>query len=132
MDPIDGHIGVIACLRVFFFYHQQPGSEMCCKRYHDLKNRLNVKSQEARSPFKKKVRSPIHEYLTFIYRKSELTQPNLLFGGTLMVALITESLGFDQDAQDVMVLFDEWLAVLGLCSVRVLDEPSAGRDACMS
>ena len=41
-------------------------------------------------------------------------------------------LGFVQDAQDVMVLFDEWLAVLGLCSVRVLDEPTAGRDACMS
>ena len=52
--------------------------------------------------------------------------------GTLMVGLITEPLGFVQDAQDVMVLFDEWLAVLGLCSVRVLDEPSAGRDACMS
>ena len=49
-----------------------------------------------------------------------------------MVGLITEPLGFVQDAQDVMVLFDEWLAVLGLCSVRVLDEPSAGRDACMS
>ena len=50
-----------------------------------------------------------------------------------MVGLITESLGFVQDAQDViMVLFDEWLAVLGLCSVRVLDEPSAGRDACTS
>ena len=55
-----------------------------------------------------------------------------LFGGTLMVGLITEPLGFAQDVQDVMVLFDEWLAVLGLCSVRVLDEPSAGRDACMS
>ena len=55
-----------------------------------------------------------------------------LFGGTLMVGLITEPLGFVQDAQDAMVLFDEWLAVLGLCSVRVLDEPSAGRDACMS
>ena len=45
---------------------------------------------------------------------------------------ITESLGFVQDAQDVMVMFDEWLAVLGLCSVRVLYEPSAGRDAYMS
>ena len=45
---------------------------------------------------------------------------------------ITEPLGFVQDAQDVMVMFDEWLAVLGVCSVRVLDEPSAGRDACMS
>ena len=44
-----------------------------------------------------------------------------------MVGLITGLLGFVQDAQDVMVLFDEWLAVLGLCSVRVLDEPSAGR-----
>ena len=55
-----------------------------------------------------------------------------LFGGTLMVDVITEPLGFVQDAQDFMVLFDEWLAVLGLCSVRVLDEPSAGRDACMS
>ena len=54
-----------------------------------------------------------------------------LFGGTLVIGLITEPLGFEQDAQDVMVLFDEWLAVLGLCSVRVLDEPSAGRDACM-
>ena len=57
-----------------------------------------------------------------------------MFGGTLMVGLITEPLWFVQDAQGVMVLFDEWLAVLGLerCSVRVLDEPSAGRDACMS
>ena len=49
-----------------------------------------------------------------------------------MFGLITEPLGFVQDAQDVMDMFDEWLAVLGLCSVRVLDEPSAGRDACMS
>ena len=49
-----------------------------------------------------------------------------------MANLITEPLGFVQDAQDVMVLFDEWLAVLGLCSVRVLDKPSAGRNACMS
>ena len=55
-----------------------------------------------------------------------------LFGGTLMFGLITEPLGFVQDVQDVMVLFDEWLAVLGLCSGRVLDEPSAGIDACMS
>ena len=55
-----------------------------------------------------------------------------LFGDTLMVGLITEPLGFVQDAQDFMVLFDEWLAPLGLCSVRVLDEPSARRDACMS
>ena len=47
--------------------------------------------------------------------------------GTLVIGLITEPLGFVQDAQDVMVLFDEWLAVLVLCSVRVLDEPSAGR-----
>ena len=49
-----------------------------------------------------------------------------------MIGLITEPLGFVQDAQDVMVLFDEWLAVLGLLSIRVLDEPSAGRYACMS
>ena len=55
-----------------------------------------------------------------------------LFGGTLVVGLITEPLGFVQDAQDVMVLFDEWLAVLGLCSVRLLDDLTAGRDACMS
>ena len=56
-----------------------------------------------------------------------------LFGCTLVIGLITEPLGFVQDAQDIMVLFDEWLAVLELCSsVRVLDEPSAGRDACMS
>ena len=52
--------------------------------------------------------------------------------GTLVIGLITEPLGFVQDAQDVMVLFDEWLAVLGVYSVCVLDEPSAGRDACMS
>ena len=46
---------------------------------------------------------------------------------------ITEPLGSVQDAQDVMVLFDEWLAIFGLCSsVLVLDEPSAGQDACMS
>ena len=31
-----------------------------------------------------------------------------------------------------MVLFDEWLGVLGLWSVRLLDDPSAGRYACMS
>ena len=55
-----------------------------------------------------------------------------LFGGTLVVGLITAPLGFVQDAQDVMFLFDEWLAVLGLCSVRVLDEPTAGRYPCMS
>ena len=30
-----------------------------------------------------------------------------------------------------MVLFVEWSAVVGLCSVRVLDEPSAGRDVCI-
>ena len=40
---------------------------------------------------------------------------------------ITEPLGFVQDAQAVMVLFDKWLAVLELWSVRVLDEPTAGR-----
>ena len=56
-----------------------------------------------------------------------------MFGGTLVIGLITEPLGFVQDAQDVMVLFDEWLAVLEPCSsIRVLDEPSARRDACMS
>ena len=53
---------------------------------------------------------------------------SVLFGGTLVIGLITELLGFVQDAQDVMVRFDEWLAVLELCcSVRVLDEPSAVR-----
>ena len=55
-----------------------------------------------------------------------------LSGGTLIIGLITEPLGFVQDAQDVMVRFDEWLAVLGLCSIRVLDKSSAGRYACMS
>ena len=50
-----------------------------------------------------------------------------LFGGTLAIGLITEPLGFVQDAQDVMVLFNKWLAVLRLCSVRVLDDPTAGR-----
>ena len=55
-----------------------------------------------------------------------------MFRGTLVVGLITEPLGFVQDAHNVMVLFDEWLALLGLCSVRVLGEPSAGRDACIS
>ena len=50
-----------------------------------------------------------------------------LFGGTLVIGLIAEPLGFVQDAQDVMVLFDEWLAVLELYSVRVLDELTAGR-----
>ena len=37
----------------------------------------------------------------------------LLFGGTLVVGLITKPLGFVQDARDVMALFDEWLGVLG-------------------
>ena len=56
-----------------------------------------------------------------------------LFGGALVVRfLYRETLGFVQDAQDVMVLFDEWPDVLGLCSVRALGEPTAGRDACMS
>ena len=36
----------------------------------------------------------------------------MVFGGTLVIGLITEPLGFVQDAQDAMVLFDEWLAVL--------------------
>ena len=54
-----------------------------------------------------------------------------MFGGTLVIGLITEPLRFVQDVQDVMVMFDEWLAVLGLCSVCVLDELSAGRDACV-
>ena len=54
-----------------------------------------------------------------------------MFGGTLVIGLITEPLGFVKDAQDVMVLFGKWLVVLGLCYVRVLDEPSAERDACM-
>ena len=49
------------------------------------------------------------------------------FGGTLVIGLITEPLWIVQDAQEIVVLFDEWLAVLGLCSVRVLDEPSTGR-----
>ena len=31
----------------------------------------------------------------------------------LVIGLITEPLGFVQDARDVMVLFDEWLGVLG-------------------
>ena len=30
-----------------------------------------------------------------------------LFGGTLVIGFITEPLGFVQDAQDVMALFDE-------------------------
>ena len=50
-----------------------------------------------------------------------------LFGGTLVIGLITEPLGFVQDAQDVMALFDEWLAVLVLYSVRRLDDTTAGR-----
>ena len=36
---------------------------------------------------------------------------------------ITEPLGFVQDAQDVMVLFDEWLAVLVLCSALCWTSP---------
>ena len=35
-----------------------------------------------------------------------------LFGSTLDIGLITEPLGFVQDAQDVIVMFGEWLAVL--------------------
>ena len=31
----------------------------------------------------------------------------------LVIGLITEPLRFVQDARDVMVLFDEWLGVLG-------------------
>ena len=50
----------------------------------------------------------------------------------MTIGLITEPLVFVQDAQDVMVRFDEWLAVLELCSVRVLDEPTTGYDACIS
>ena len=36
----------------------------------------------------------------------------VMFGGTLVIGLIMEPLGFVQDAQDVMVLFDERLVVL--------------------
>ena len=43
-----------------------------------------------------------------------------------MVGLIAEPLRFIQDPQDIMDLFDEWLAVLGLCSVRLPDDTSAG------
>ena len=57
----------------------------------------------------------------------EVAHDPTVFGGTLVIGLITEPLGFVQHAQDVMVLFDEWLAVLGLCSVRVLDDLIAGR-----
>ena len=73
-------------------------------------------------------------YLSLLYISSlsVAAEISILFGGTLVIGLITEPMGFVQDAQDVMVLFDEWLAVLGLCSVRVLNELSAGRDACMS
>ena len=49
-----------------------------------------------------------------------------------MVGLITEPLGFVQDARDVMNMFDEWLGVLGLSSVRLLDDTSVGRYTCMS
>ena len=47
--------------------------------------------------------------------ESYLSASRRLFGVTLMVGLITEPLGFVQDAQDVMILFHEWLAVVGLC-----------------
>ena len=50
-----------------------------------------------------------------------------MFGGTLVIGLITKPLGFVQDAQDVMALFDEWSAVLVLYSVRRLDDTTAGR-----
>ena len=73
----------------------------------------------------------LYTYINYHAQPPIITQHNL-FGGTLMVGLITEPLGFVQDTQDLMVLFGEWLAVLELCSVRVLDEPSVGRDACMS
>ena len=36
-----------------------------------------------------------------------------MFGGTLVIGLVTKPLGFVQDERDVMVLFDEWLGVLG-------------------
>ena len=45
-----------------------------------------------------------------------------MFGGTRSSVRYTEPLGFEQDARDVMVLFDEWfewLGVLGLWSVFV-------------
>ena len=38
----------------------------------------------------------------------------------------SEPLGFVQDVRDVIVLFDEWLGVLALWSVRLLDDPSTG------
>ena len=36
----------------------------------------------------------------------------ILVWGYLVVGLITEPLGFVQDARDVLALFDEWLGVL--------------------
>ena len=51
--------------------------------------------------------------------------------GYLVVGLITEPLGFVQDARDVMVLYDEWLGVLDsgvfVCWTIPLQD-----DACMS
>ena len=72
--------------------------------------------------------------------ESYLVPSRGLFGGTRSSVRYTEPLGFVQDARDVMVLFDEWfewLGVLGLCcvflcSVRLQDDLSAGRYACMS
>ena len=48
-----------------------------------------------------------------IYPPVCLGDAQKMFGGTLVVGLITEPLGFVQDARDVMVLFHEWLGVLG-------------------
>ena len=49
-----------------------------------------------------------------------------------MVGLITEPLGFVQDARDVMVLLDEWLGVLGSVVFVCWTITSAGQYACMS
>ena len=55
-------------------------------------------------------------YLASFFKVSGII-PLTKYGGCLGVpwwfGLITEPLGFVQDAQAVMVLFDEWLGVLG-------------------
>ena len=49
-------------------------------------------------------------------------------GVPLVVGLISEPLGFYKMYETLwLVLFDEWFGVLGLWSVRLLDDTSAGR-----
>ena len=50
----------------------------------------------------------VDSLVNVFWRSMKHMMNRVMFGGTLVVGLITEPLGFVQDARYVMVPFDEW------------------------